>query len=57
VQVMIYDMNGSIRMHTSEQVYFNHLRLEIGHLGLPTGTYVLLIQDNLHRERLRFIKK
>ncbi|MCR9014614.1 LamG-like jellyroll fold domain-containing protein [Aquiflexum gelatinilyticum] len=57
IWITIYDINGRLILNSYSQVVNSTLYLDINDLALNNGIYVLLLQDNSHREVLRFFKK
>ncbi|WP_211208890.1 LamG-like jellyroll fold domain-containing protein [Mariniradius saccharolyticus] len=57
IKVLIFDTNSRNVKSLESIVQNNQIEMDIDQLGLSTGTYILILQDNFHREILRFIKK
>lgn len=57
VRYNIYDLNGRTLLDGEASVSDHSLEIEINHLGLNAGNYLLILQDNFHRIVLRFMKK
>jgi hypothetical protein len=57
IRIAIYDMNGRLKMESGSHVADRSLYIDISDLRLSAGSYVLVLQDNFHREVIRFIKK
>lgn len=57
IRIAIYDMNGRLKMESESMVANHSLSIDISDLSLSAGNYVLVLQDNFHREVIRFLKK
>jgi hypothetical protein len=57
VWVRVYDTSGRSFFSREINVQDYELEIDVTHLGLSAGTYLLILQDNQNRENLRFYKK
>lgn len=57
LDVTISDVKGSIILNRKVSVLDGVLNLNLNHLNLKPGYYMFILQDNINKEVLRFIKK
>lgn len=57
VQVLLYDVKGSVLSEQEVLVANSQIQLELAPLRLQAGYYLVVVQDRFHREVFKFMKK